>query len=89
MQSFPIADLRASRGDRELQREHADEVADVRGAHAGSVACPTCNASGSELSWFYFSSPPWTWQHLCGRAGVIAFCDRDEVQVASFISLMN
>ena len=87
--SFPPDDLLASRGDAQLQQENSAEVSTTRAARAGSTSCPACGASGGALSWFYFSSPPWTWQKLCGRAGVVAFCDRDQSQVASFITMLN
>ena len=52
------------------------------------MLCPDCG-SGSNLSWFYFVSPSWTWEHLCGRAGVIAYCDEHEREVAFFLDRMN
>lgn len=89
MDSFPLDDLLASRADVQLQIDHAVEVAAIRVSHRLTTACSTCGAADADLAWFYFSSPTWTWQKLCGRAGVVAFCDRDREQVAAFISMIN
>jgi hypothetical protein len=84
-QPFPLAHLRASRDDKQLQRANADEMEHVR--KSLDVVCPECGSA--DLAWFWFSSPVWTWQNLCGRAGVVAFCDRDQRQVAFELRLMN
>jgi hypothetical protein len=88
-QVFPLEDVLASRADQQLQREHAAEVAETRRAQEGSTVCDECGTPGPELAWFYFSSPLWTWRDHCGRAGVIAFCDRGQASVASFVSVIN
>lgn len=86
---FPMDDLDASRHDDRLQAEHAGKVAQTREATGSRTRCPTCGRSGPELAWYFFSSPPTTWRHLCGRAGIMAFCDVDQAQVAFFGTVMN
>ncbi len=36
---------------------------------------------------YYFRSPSWTWENLCGRAGFAIY--RDEKQIYSIITIMN
>jgi len=57
---------RARRNQRLQQRHHLDEAAPYRAQARG---CPTCERTSSDLAWFYFESPRWTWENLCGRAG--------------------
>ena len=85
---LPRGDVEASRADKRLQRGKAvrESVEWVRG-EAGEVACPDCGST--ELAWFAFESPPWTWQHLCGSAGVIAWCDACDRQVGYAELAMN
>ena len=51
--------------------------------------CPECGSSRDDLEWFWFESPEPTWQMLCGRAGWVSFCARDERPVQFFLALMN
>jgi hypothetical protein len=51
--------------------------------------CPGCGRSASELSWVYFSSPAWTWEQLCGRAGWLVICRPCHLQVEHFLVEMN
>ena len=51
--------------------------------------CPQCRTASDQLSWFYFSSPAETWEHLCGRAGWLTVCDRCHRQVAIFMEVLN
>lgn len=87
--NFPSEDLIQSRRDPGLQAANASVVNGVRIRMQVSVRCPDCGAGGSELAWFFFKSPPPTWAMLCGRAGVIAYCERDNRQVAFFLTIMN
>lgn len=89
VESFPIQDIIEAREDVRLQGAHREEVALIRDGQEATTRCPECNATGTDLTWFYFTSPPWTWEHLCGRSGVIAFCDRDQAQVGKSITTMN
>lgn len=67
---FPVEDVRAAREDGRLQREYAASVEAAAKANP-NVRCAECGA----VTWFYFSSPPETWEHLCGRGETIAWCD--------------
>jgi len=48
--------------------------------------CPRCQ---KPLTWIYFSSPPWTWQALCGTAGWLAVCDECHLQVDFKLTVMS
>jgi hypothetical protein len=79
-QELPWEDVEASRGNRRLQKRHPlPERIATRFAEARS--CPKCQIPSGALTWFYFESPKWTWENLCGSAGWRAVCDRYYVQV--------
>lgn len=80
METFPREHLEASRSDERLQARMRREVEATRRANP-KVACRECG-SGSDLVWFFFSSPPPTWQMQRGRAGILAYCEVHERQVA-------
>lgn len=84
---FPLAHLQASRQDKQLQTTMRDRVEEA--TKTSGAACPDCGGTGLELAWFYFRSPQWTWEALCGRAGVIAYCAEHQRQVAFEMDLMN
>ena len=85
---FPWADVAESRRNELLQRDHAQD--ESRQKHALlAKPCPRCQAPATELSWFYFESPAWAWEKLCGRAGWMTVCNRCHVQVDFFLELMN
>ncbi len=48
--------------------------------------CPICGKNYVEL---YFSSPDWTWQQLCGRAGTMKICIDCMKQAHFHLELMN
>ena len=83
---FPWADVTASRAARSARRG-------VRAAQAryaqGAVACPVCGTLPTNQAWFYFASPAWTWDHLCGRAGWMTVCDPCHRQVNFFLEALN
>lgn len=79
MERFPREQLDAARGDESLQAKMRREVDATKRANP-RVSCRDCG-SGANLVWFFFSSPPKTWQLGTGRAGVVAFCDVHERQV--------
>jgi len=62
----PLADIRDARaGTSGARLRHAREAPpDVPGA-----ACARCGCEAATLEWFWFESPDWTWQALCGSAG--------------------
>lgn len=43
----------------------------------------------SKLFRLYFSSPRWTWKHLCGRAGTMTICVSCPKQVDFSLEIMN
>lgn len=85
---FPWQDADAARKNTRLQRRH-----DVSEAHehylSAARSCPRCAAAPGELTWFYFESPKWTWENLCGRAGWMTVCDPCRVQVDFFMEVLN
>ena len=48
--------------------------------------CPDC---GEQLIQVYFSSPSWTWEQLCGRAGDMLICPKCHEQKDFFLRIMN
>jgi hypothetical protein len=84
---FPREDVEKARQNQRLQRSHPPAEADTyRGT---AKPCPKCGRSTNELAWFYFESPKWTWDNLCGRAGWMTVCDSCRVQVDFFLEVMN
>jgi hypothetical protein len=67
---FPWDDVRAAQQDAALQAEF--DFAEIKREYrAQAQPCPQCGNAADALTWLYFSSPEWTWQHLCGRAGIL------------------
>lgn len=48
--------------------------------------CPVC---GEPLLNLLFSSPHWTWRHLCGRGGYMTICPNCPKQVGFELTIMN
>ena len=48
--------------------------------------CPDC---GERMVVFHYTSPTWTWNSLCGRAGFMTICPRCSKQVDFVLSMMN
>lgn len=86
-QEFPWEEVEASRNDTRLQAGQSSE--DFRRECGSEVKCPSCLRPASELTWIYFSSPPWTWKMLCGREGWLVVCDNCHLQVKFFCTIMN
>lgn len=80
MQTFPLEDLQASRNDERLQAKMQREVEATKRANP-RITCRECGSS-AKLAWFFFSSPSRSWQMRSGGAGIVAFCDVHERQVA-------
>jgi hypothetical protein len=78
-----LADVDASEADTLLQQQKADAQ------HPPARNCPGCDRPSCDLSWIYFSSPAWTWEKLCGRAGWLVVCKDCHLQVDFFLSVMN
>lgn len=92
---FPWEDVDASSRDLELQRAHTPPwTSSAPGQLAVDLLnhakrCPGCDRAPSELTWIYFSSPAWTWEQLCGRAGWLGLCPCCRMQVEFFMDVMN
>lgn len=54
--------------------------------HKSETFCPICGNNYVEL---YFSSPDWTWQQLCGRAGTMKICIGCMRQASFHLEIMN
>lgn len=48
--------------------------------------CPDC---GERMVLFYYTSPTWTWNSLCGRAGFLTICPSFPKQVDFVLTMMN
>ena len=55
-------------------------------AYTLNNTCPKC---GRQLYAIYQSSPPDTWAHLCGRAGILVYCPYCHADLNFFLALMN
>lgn len=84
---YPWEDVDKARHNQRLQRKHPPSEADKYRATA--KPCPKCGKASADLVWFYFESPKWTWENLCGRAGWMTVCDTCHVQVDFFLEVMN
>ena len=77
---------------REFCRLKKERYADKRGwrlspyAYTLNNTCPKC---GRPLYAIYQSSPPDTWAHLCGRAGILVYCPFCHADLNFFLTMMN
>ncbi len=80
--TFPLEHIIACLRDDTLQSRHrlADALARYKEALAEPIESPI---------WFYFKSPAWTWENLCGRAGWIVVGKEPPQQVAFFLEIMD
>lgn len=83
---YPWEDVDKARHNPRLQRKHPPGEADKYRVMA--KPCPKCGKASGELAWFYFESPKWTWENLCGRAGWMTVCDACHMQVDFFLEVM-
>jgi len=51
--------------------------------------CPGCRKPPEQQEWFFFESPAWTWEKLCGRAGWMSYCARCDNQINFIVTMMN
>jgi HD domain len=84
---FLLDDIIRARFNVRLQSRNRAEVEAARGL--GRASCPDCGASGEQLSWFWFTTPPASWAHLTGREGPMGFCDDDCREVEFMLTCMN
>jgi len=87
-QRFPWEHVEASRNDRRLQKAHPLTKAK---AYYASMAkpCPQCKSAVTNLHWFYFESPDWTWKNECGQAGWMTVCESCHRQIDFFGEVMS
>ena len=62
---------------------------DVRTPLANHLSCPICGKKSEELHWIHFSSPDWTWEKMCGSAGLMSICKDCHCQVEFILESMN
>lgn len=55
-------------------------------AELSGIKCPDC---GHHMIRFFVSSPAWTWQNLCGRAGILTYCPNCKSQHGFLLQMMN
>lgn len=55
-------------------------------AELSGIKCPDC---GHHMIRFFVSSPAWTWQKLCGRAGILTYCPNCKSQHGFLLQMMN
>lgn len=51
--------------------------------------CPDCNLPPNQHIYKRFRTSDWTWEHLCGRAGLLAICPRCSAVNEILITEMN
>lgn len=82
----PLEDILECRaGVRRSRFDHSDGV----GYRQPGRPCAICGMAAADLEWFWFESPEATWRMLCGRAGWVSFCPRDEHPVQFFLEVLN
>ena len=55
-------------------------------AELSGIKCPDC---GHHMIRFFVSFPAWTWQKLCGRAGILTYCPNCKSQHGFMLQMMN
>lgn len=56
------------------------------GINLETEKCEHCNDTIISIN---FSSPQWTWEHLCGRAGRLEICPTCKKQISFKLEIMN
>jgi bacterioferritin-associated ferredoxin len=87
-QHFPWDEVNAARNNKDLQSQHPVGGTASTRFRAGS-RCPKCKRPADQLSWFYFTSSPESWDSLAGRAGWMSVCDKCNNQVDFFMEIMS
>ena len=89
---FPPEDVEAALSDSRLQAAHSQEQLDPLMKQALDELRDQSIAQGADpeaMDWIYFSSPAWTWEHLCGREGWLLYDRQDGTQHAFWMTVMN
>ena len=84
---YPWRDVEKARNN--PRRRIKMSLAGVQLMGGKGLSCPCCGCSYEKLTWFEFSSPPWTWQNLCGVRGLMSVCDHCHVQVEFIRQMVN
>lgn len=79
---FPIEDIIKCISNERIQCRHDISVAKQK--YGASVA-----HDADDCFWFWFVSPKWTWENLCGRAGWMILSKKDLRQIEYFLEIMN
>ena len=80
--TFPVENIIACLRDDALQSRHS--LRDALERHKDRLA-----ESVEDALWFYFESPAWTWENLCGRAGWMVVSKEPMREAAFFLEIMN
>ena len=80
--SFPLEHVITCLRDDKLQSRH--RLAEALERYREKLTEPVENTV-----WFYFRSPDWTWDNLCGRAGWMIVAKEPPRLVAFFLEIMN
>lgn len=88
---FPPEDVATSLDDSSLQDEHRVGELDPGLRSRLEKAQQDAVAEGASAStrWIYFSSPPWTWEQLCGREGWLLYAPATKEQLEFVMTVMN
>jgi hypothetical protein len=89
----PLNDFAANVGTPEPEEDaqrRAELLRDAKAEHLpGARPCPSCGTPPEYLEWFQYSSPPSTWENLCGRGGWKTRCRFCLREVDLFVELLN
>lgn len=88
---FPWEDVEAcfkNKANKARQYHSKKNVKDLKEYHK-DILCPKCKKGINDLEIFYFESPKWTWEHLCGRAGWMIACKNCKKQLYFELGVMN
>lgn len=90
-ETLPTADIEACLADPALQRENsiARLPESERAALAKRRDQALARGAPDTVEWVYFTSPEWTWQHLCGRAGHLLYDRGTATQYEFICTIMN
>ena len=80
--TYPVEDVIACLRNDGLQSRHS--LAEALKRYQAAVSEPV-----EDALWFYFESPAWTLQNLCGRAGWMVVAKEPPREVAFFLEIMS
>lgn len=88
---FPPDDVATSLADTSLQDEHrvGELDSDLRSKLEKARQAAIAEGASASTQWIYFSSPPWTWEQLCGREGWLLYDPATKGQLEFVMTAMN